>query len=114
MTKRTMRAGVLLRCWVLVLFPLVLVLAVSEIKAQTSVTDGRTPLGMAAGAPAGSYSLSDLDNVNLFNGNLSFAIPLMTIGGRGSAGYTMTLRPNENRFNWRVIHNIQRTCGQNG
>jgi YD repeat-containing protein len=58
--------------------------------------------------------LSDLDNINLFNGNLSFRIPLLTIGGRGSAGYTMTLRPNENRFNWRVIHNIQQTCGQFG
>jgi RHS repeat-associated protein len=69
---------------------------------------------MAAGAPAGSYSLSDLDDVNLFSGNLSFAIPLIKIGGRGSAGYTMTLRPNENRFHWRVIHQIQRTCGQYG
>jgi RHS repeat-associated protein len=86
----------------------------SSLNAQTSVTDGRTPLGMSPGAPAGSYALSDLDEVSLFSGNLSFNVPLITIGGRGSAGYTMTLRPNQNRFRWRVVHNIQQTCNQNG
>jgi hypothetical protein len=86
MLKPMMKARVWLRCWISVLFPLVLMLAAPVVNAQTSVTDGRTPLGMAAGAPAGSYSLSDLDDVNLFSGNLSFAIPLIKIGGRGFSG----------------------------
>ena len=59
--------------------------------AQTSITDGKTPTGLTPGAPAGSYPLGDFDNINLFNGNLNFRIPLLKIGGRGSAGYMMTL-----------------------
>jgi RHS repeat-associated protein len=70
--------------------------------AQTSSTDGSTPLGIAPGAPAGSFALSDFDNVNLFNGNLNFHLPLLRVGGRGSAGYTMTLKIDSK--NWRVVH----------
>src|SRR5262245_1613217 len=50
-----------------------------------------TPLPETPGAPAGSYPLSGFDNVNLFNGHMNFQLPLMQIGGRGRAGYTMTL-----------------------
>jgi RHS repeat-associated protein len=67
-----------------------LFLAIAAI-AQTSITDGKTPTGLTPGAPAGSYPLGDFDNINLFNGNLNFRIPLLKIGGRGSAGYTITL-----------------------
>ncbi|MGH9753595.1 MAG: hypothetical protein ACREA2_12500 [Blastocatellia bacterium] len=59
--------------------------------AQGSVIDSSTPPGLAPGAPAGSYALSDLDNINLFNGNLNVRLPLLKMGGRGSAGYTMML-----------------------
>ncbi len=59
--------------------------------AQKSVTDGLTPLGLSPGTPAGSYGLSGFDNVNLYNGSLNFQLPLLTVGGRGSAGYKMTL-----------------------
>ncbi len=75
--------------------------------AQTSTTysstDGKTPAGMQTGSPSGSYALSGFDNVNPFNGSLSFQLPLLRIGGRGSAGYTMTL-PIERK--WRVEHTI--------
>ena len=64
-----------------------------------SVTDGGTPLGLQPGAPAGSYSLSGFDNINPYNGSLNFALPLMSIGGRGGAGYRMVL-PIEQK--WRV------------
>src|ERR1043166_2598590 len=57
----------------------------------TNPTDGATPLALQAGAPAGSYSLSGFDNVNLYNGNLSFALPLLSIGGRGGASHTIML-----------------------
>jgi RHS repeat-associated protein len=69
----------------------------------TSPTDGSTPLGLAPGAPAGSYALSGFDNVNLYNGNLNFRLPLAHINGRGSAGYTMML-PIEKR--WTVTKDI--------
>src|SRR5690349_10183517 len=73
-----------------VLLVLVLI-SFATTKAQ-SVTDGATPLGLTPGMPAGSYAFSDLDAVNLYNGNLGFRLPLLSIGGRGGTGYAMTLR----------------------
>jgi hypothetical protein len=62
------------------------------VQAQTkSNYDGKTPSGLAPGSPSGSYALSGFDNVNLYNGSLSFRLPLIQIGGRGSAGYTAFL-----------------------
>ena len=69
--------------------------------AQTSATDGTTPLSLSPGTPAGSYALSGFDNVNLFNGNLNFHLQLLHIGGRGEAQYTMML-PIETH--WRVLN----------
>jgi RHS repeat-associated protein len=66
-----------------------------------SATDGRTPLGIAPGSPAGSYALSDFDNVNIYNGNLNFRLPLLQVGGRGGAG-TAVILPFNNK-NWRVV-----------
>jgi hypothetical protein len=41
--------------------------------------------------------LSGFDTVNLFSGHLNVRIPIVTIGGRGEAGYTMNL-PLEPEF----------------
>jgi YD repeat-containing protein len=60
--------------------------------AQTrSPVDGATPLIIAPGAPAGSYALSDFDQVNLFNGSLLIDLPLLRIQGRGDATARFTL-----------------------
>lgn len=56
-----------------------------------SVTDSHTPPGLAPGAPAGSYALSGFENINHFNGNLNFRLPLLQVGGRGQAQHTMLL-----------------------
>ncbi len=69
----------------------------------TRATDGHTPLEIAPGAPAGSYALSDFDNISLFSQSLGFRLPLMRVGGRGQAGYTVTL-PIERK--WRINHKI--------
>ncbi|HEY6329562.1 MAG TPA: hypothetical protein VI756_09495, partial [Blastocatellia bacterium] len=68
-----------------------------------SLTAASTPLGMAPGAPAGSFALSGFDNVNLYNGNLNISLPLLHIGGRGTIGYTMTLALNTKRWQ---IHQV--------
>jgi len=69
-----------------------LLLTAANVSAQaTSTNYGGTPTGLAPGAPTGSYSLSGFENVNLFNGNLNFNLPLMKIGGRGSAGMPVSL-----------------------
>src|SRR5713226_6914384 len=71
---------------------LLLLLSTSAASAQnTNPTDGSTPAGLKPGAPSGSYGLSGFDNINLYNGNLNFRLPLLSIGGRGGAGYTMML-----------------------
>jgi hypothetical protein len=76
---------------------------------QTSSTDGTTPQYLTPGAPAGSYSLSEVESVSLFNGNLNFSLPLLGIGGRGTAGYTMTL-PIEQK--WQVWKLAETPPGQ--
>ncbi|HEY0172370.1 MAG TPA: RHS repeat-associated core domain-containing protein [Pyrinomonadaceae bacterium] len=66
-------------------------------------TDGHTPLEIAPGSPAGSYPLSGFDSINLFNQSLGFRLPLLRVGGRGEAGYAITL-PIERK--WRVEHKV--------
>jgi RHS repeat-associated protein len=66
---------------------------------NTSLTDGQTPPGMKPGAPAGSYLLSGLDTVNLFNGNLNFSLPLLQVGGRGEAQHMIKLMLERH---WRI------------
>jgi len=92
------------RSGLLLAVALLLALQAREAAAQAkSPTDGFTPLAMTPGAPSGSFALSGFENVNLFNGNLSFHLPLLHVGGRGEAGYTMTLTV-ERRINFRFSH----------
>ena len=65
-----------------------------------TIHDGYTPTGLEQRAPAGSYPLSGFDTINPYNGNLSVALPLMHIGGRGSAGHTIILPID---LHWEVI-----------
>jgi hypothetical protein len=82
---------------------LLLLLLLSGAQAQSSPTDGTTPLALSPGAPAGSYALSGFDNINLYNGNLNFNLPLLQIGGRGGAQMTMTL-PIESAWQIQEAH----------
>jgi RHS repeat-associated protein len=76
---------------------LVLVFLINQASAQ----DGwKNTAGTASGASVGSYGLSDFDSVNLFNGSLSFRLPLMQISGRGGAQIPLTLAIENH---WRVI-----------
>jgi RHS repeat-associated protein len=68
--------------------------------AQLSSVNGTTPPGNAVGGSAGTYSLNDLENVNLYNGNLSFKLPLLALSGRGEADVNIALAINTKR--WRI------------
>ncbi|MCC6262992.1 MAG: RHS repeat protein, partial [Bryobacterales bacterium] len=57
-----------------------------------TITHYANPPGLAAGTPEGSYALSGAENLDYFSGHLSYALPLLKIGGRGEAGYTVTLQ----------------------
>jgi RHS repeat-associated protein len=75
--------------------PLILILVPSGLYAQTdsaSNIDGLTPEALEPGSPEGAYTLSGLDTVNLYNGSPNITIPLLKIGGRGEAGYTMVAK----------------------
>jgi hypothetical protein len=76
---------------------LLVVLCVTTVRGDS--TDGTTPLALQPGAPAGSYALSGFDTINPYNGSLNFNLPLLGLGGRGGAAYTMTL-PLEQK--WRI------------
>jgi RHS repeat-associated protein len=90
-----------LRCCVF-LFSLPL-LFMGRVSAQTvtsySPTKGSTPVSLAPGSPAGSYALSGFDTLNPYNLSMNFRLPLLQVGGRGQAGYTMTLPIQRH---WRV------------
>jgi RHS repeat-associated protein len=77
---------------------------------NTYTTDNRTPLGISPGSPAGSFALSGFDNINSYNGNLNFRLPLLQIGGRGGAQMTMMLALNTKK--WRVKHITQTIGGE--
>ncbi len=68
---------------------LILLQLAGRVSAQTSMPLNHP--GTAAGAPAGAYALTGFENVNLFNGRLNFNLPLVRVGGRGEAGYTIKL-----------------------
>ncbi len=75
------------------------VLAISFALATTAfpqdnlpdITDGFTPPGIEPGTPIGSYLLDGFDSISYYTGKLNLALPLWTVGGRGQAGYTITL-----------------------
>jgi RHS repeat-associated protein len=83
--------------------------ALAVAQSTSNPTDGSTPLGLAPGAPTGSYSLGGFDNVNLYSGSLNFHLPLLSVGGRGGAQYTMLL-PIEQH--WTVDHYENLDSGQ--
>ncbi len=56
---------------------------------SAKATEGFTPAGFARGEAAGSFPLSGFDHINLPNGELRLSIPVITIGGRGSASVTL-------------------------
>jgi YD repeat-containing protein len=86
---------------------LLLVCFLTDVKAQSS-TDGTTPLGLTPGSPSGTYPLSDFDVVNLFNGTLSFSLPIYQIAGRGGAAYPITLKVGRK---WTVYRHFEPGIG---
>ena len=72
----------------------VVLLASINSSAQNS-TDIGTPAESKTGqSAAATYSRDKIETVNVTNGNLSLHIPLFTVGGRGSAAYTIALSYN--------------------
>lgn len=64
-------------------------IAASAQEMSINPMDGYTPSGLKAGSPTGNFPLSGFDIINPYNGSVNFSIPLLQVGGRGSAGYTI-------------------------
>ncbi len=90
-------------------FLLTLLLITSLNALSLAQTSGTTPSGLTTGAPAGSYSLTDFENVNLFSGNLNFSLPLLKINGRGSTGTSINLS-RERQLIFHLIVCIGKSC----
>jgi hypothetical protein len=71
--------------------------------SSSNPLDGFTPAGLQPGAPAGSYRLSGFDTINPYNGYLNFSLPLLQVGGRGGAGYTIQQLISSK---WTVTYNV--------
>lgn len=61
-------------------------------------TDGYTPSGLTPGNPVGSFPLSGFEQINPYNGSLNFYLPLLQIGGRGSAGTVVPLKIEQRKW----------------
>src|SRR5438552_3848077 len=77
-------------------FLLPTIAAAQSTSETTSIFGGMTVPLVAPGTPAGSFALSGFETVNLYSGKLNVRIPLMNVGGRGEAGYTMFLPVQRN------------------
>lgn len=60
-------------------------------QTQAQNLSGTTPLAVAPGSPSGSYALNGFESVTPYSGNLSFSLPLLKVGGRGTASSTVNL-----------------------
>lgn len=63
----------------------VCLLSLTATLAQQSVSSP----GNAPGTASGSYLLSDVESLDLFSGKTNSVVPLVKVGGRGNAGYSM-------------------------
>src|SRR5258708_12945047 len=59
-----------------------------------------TPVGSAPGNPAGTYSLSQFENLNLYSVNLNFNLPWLHIGVPGGAQTSLHLALHP--FRWKA------------
>ena len=67
------------------------------------ISSATTAPNVAPGTPIGSYALSGFESVNPYSGKLNFSLPLISVDGRGSAGYTMNLKLQKS---WSIEHNV--------
>jgi hypothetical protein len=72
----------------------VLVLTFLPAAAQNANDIGTPAESKPGQSGASTYSSDKIETVNLSNGNMSVHIPLVTIGGRGSAAFTVSLAYN--------------------
>ena len=76
--------------------------ALSNAQVAKKTTDYNVPYDIKPGTPEGSYRLSGIDNINPHGGKLSVALPVLEIGTRGEAGYTVTVNATLPSWNYEL------------
>lgn len=71
---------------------------------RTDAQGSELPAGLKPGSPAGSYGLSDIESINIYNGKLSAGVPLLRVGGRGGASYVITQPLHQ--IQWSFDHSL--------
>jgi RHS repeat-associated protein len=61
-----------------------------------ATSDWRNPPEIAPGSPAGVYALNHIETYNPYNGSLNIHVPLLTVSGRGEAGYDLFVDIQQN------------------
>ena len=90
------------------LFSSVVIVASTLCAMAQNANDIGTPAESKPGqSTASTYAMDKIETVNLANGNMSLHIPLVTIGGRGSASYTIALSYNSKL--WGSQHDVEFT-----
>jgi RHS repeat-associated protein len=69
-------------------------------RAQGTQTAARPDRGLM---PAGSYSISDIENISLTNGNLNLSIPLASLPPMAGGKLSLTIRATYNSKLWNVV-----------
>ena len=76
--------------------------------AQSSQSSAKPDRGLS---PNGIYSVSDIENINLINGNMNLSIPLASLPPIAGGKLSLTLRANYNSKIWDVKRNEVTTNG---
>lgn len=59
------------------------------------ITYGQTPSAVKPGNSTGSFALSSFETINPYSGNLNFSLPVLSVGGRGTASSSVRLTINQ-------------------
>jgi RHS repeat-associated protein len=78
-------------------FPLIAIMLFTSVIGNGQITDP-TDNGLPSGMTQGSRGTINIDNVNLFNGNLTVLIPFLDTSGRGGAKGSLMFARNSNHW----------------
>ncbi|HKO61913.1 MAG TPA: hypothetical protein VJV03_12195, partial [Pyrinomonadaceae bacterium] len=101
MAKNSLTSSLIYGLFLSILF----ILNVSTASAQNSSNRGTPAESKPGQSTPSTYARDKIETVNLVNGNFSLAIPIATIGGRGSASFTVVLSYNSKV--WTAQHDAE-------
>lgn len=84
---------------------------IAQGETHTKITDNGVPPSIALSPTSGNPKIGDYGAIGTFNGRLNYTIPLLNVGGRGEAFYSIPL--NINRL-WIFDYTVFYALDENG